>query len=147
MMRHSKHGRPIVRRALRLAWMAVAVHAATAQAESFECLMEPMVVARIGSPVQGVIDQVLAGLNGRNGIWQQCASVGQNLEFHPVGTGIFESSQDFTAESRDANGVFGIETTRGVGQDRVAFQIDEFQNIATGRIDQSLAPHCGGDHI
>ncbi|MGI9328123.1 MAG: efflux RND transporter periplasmic adaptor subunit [Pseudomonadales bacterium] len=48
-----------LRRRLLLGLALLGAHSSMVHAETFECLMEPMVVAKIGSPVQGVIEQLL----------------------------------------------------------------------------------------
>ncbi len=42
-----------------LAGCLIASNALAAESETFECLMEPMVVTQVGSPVQGIIERLL----------------------------------------------------------------------------------------
>ena len=87
------------------------------------------------------------GLERGHRIGQQRAGVTEHFKLDPVGAGIFETLEDLATEPGDPHGGLGRKAPGGVGEDGVAGEIDEVEDVAAVGVDQPFATHRHGDHL
>ena len=96
-------------------------------ASFFDSKSGDWIVAGVRENFEAFFDEFARGFNSAHGVGEERFFVAQHFEFDPACAGVAELLEDVAAEERDADGIARAEAAGGVGQDGVAFGVDEFE--------------------
>ena len=112
-----------------------------------EAFCHDRIVAGVDEHGESLPHQPLGGLERADGIGQERPLVAEDLELHPLGTGVAQFAEQLAAEPGDANRIVSGVAAGGVWQQHVARRVDMVENVFAGGIDEPFAPYRHGDTI
>ena len=116
-------------------------------AGGFEVASHHRVVAGVNQDVKPLGDENLGRLQGGHRVGQQGSSIGENLQLDPVGARVVQAREEFAAETGGPEGVLGGEAAGGVGQDRIAVEVEKVDQAPPLLVGQAFAADGDGDDL